>query len=154
MTSADPPTNDQIFTPKDWADAVAEGRLTGNDVIERLYRMAIHQFGEEGQAGYDEQGFFISLTAAGLRLEGGVTIVVHTRDHPPPHVHLERKGEPDIKFDLATGDLLSDLPRGVKASALRRYQSLIFDNRQLLGGWWQDYHGDPVDFVFPSDDSR
>lgn len=58
-----------IYTRVDWDRAVAEGTLSPRDVLDRLARIAIHEFGDEGPAGYDEDGFFVSLTAEGLRLE-------------------------------------------------------------------------------------
>lgn len=92
----------QIFTRADWDDAVAAGTLTSYDVLARLTRIAVREFGTEGPAAYDEEGFFLALTTEGLRMECGATLRVHTNDHPPPHVHVERPGQVDIKINLET----------------------------------------------------
>ncbi|MFD1848011.1 hypothetical protein [Arthrobacter flavus] len=55
-----------IYTRGDWDEAVAGGHITPEHVWERLYRIAIGEFGVMGPAGYDEDGFFLSLTAEGL----------------------------------------------------------------------------------------
>lgn len=59
-----------LYTRADWDRAVAAGTLTAEDVLARLTRIAVHEFGTEGPAAYDEDGFFLALTAEGLRVEG------------------------------------------------------------------------------------
>ena len=106
--------------------------------------MAVHEFGVEGPAASDEDGFFVSLTAEGLQLEGGVTLRVHTNDHPPPHVHVQRPGEPDIRINLESGDLLQPVPAGTSAKKLRKFQEVVQESHALLSSWWEKNYGAPV----------
>lgn len=133
-----------LLTRSDWDQALADGVLTFGDVVERLRRIAVHEFGEEGAAGYDDQGFLISLTAEGLRMDSGETIRVHANDHPPPHVHIQRPGKHDIKINLETGDAMGDLPRDVRTKQLKGFRAAINENFEQLGAWWEKNHGTPV----------
>jgi hypothetical protein len=110
--------------------------LTGRDVLDRLLRIAVHECGEEGPAAYDEDGFFLSLIAEGIKLEGGISLVVHTNDHLPPHVHVQRPGEKDIRLSLEDGSLLDDLPQGVSARKVRHMQQLAAEHGGILQAWW------------------
>ncbi|TDU84011.1 uncharacterized protein DUF4160 [Kribbella voronezhensis] len=125
-----------LYTRADWDRADARSELTGQDVLDRLSRMAVHEFGEEGPAAYDEDGFFLSLIAEGLKLEGGISLVVHMNDHQPPHVHVKRPGENDIRLGLADGSLLDDLPPGASARKIRHMQQLVAEHGALLQTWW------------------
>ena len=65
-----------LLTQPDWDQAEAEGRLTAEDVLDRLERIALHEFGEnqdEWPIAFDEDGWVTALTAEGLQMEGGVT---------------------------------------------------------------------------------
>ncbi len=133
-----------LLTRCDWETALADGELTVDDVVERLRRIAVHQFGKEGAAGYDDEGFLISLTAEGIRMDSGETIRIHAHDHPPPHVHVERPGKRDIKINLETGDVIGQLPRDVRAKQLRVFKATIVENYDQLGAWWLKNHGTVV----------
>jgi predicted ABC-class ATPase len=69
-----------------------------------------YALGNGADLGLDEEGFLVALVADGHRLQFGVTVRLCTRDHPPPHVHIEVKGEPNLKLrmDLRTGELLGN----------------------------------------------
>lgn len=133
-----------LLTRNDWDRALDAGDLTIDDLLERLRRIAVHQFGAEGPAGYDDEGFLISLTAEGLRLDSGETIRIHANDHPPPHVHIERPGKRDIKITLETGEVIGELPRDVKSKQLRGFKAAIIENFDQLGEWWLKNHGTVV----------
>lgn len=133
-----------LYTRSDWDRAVAEGTLTPDQVLDRLLRTAVHHFGDGGPASFDEDGFFLSLVADGLQVQGGVTLRVHTLDHPPPHVHVQRRGEEDIRINLETGELLDRPPAGVKSRQLRGFQAQVNKNFDTLGAWWEKSHGRPV----------
>lgn len=136
-----PNPHPSLLTRSEWEQALAGGELTVDDVLERLRRIAVHQFGKEGAAGYDDEGFLISLTAEGIRMDSGETIRIHANDHPPPHVHIQRPGKRDIKIDLETGDVIGELPRDVKAKQLRGFRATILENCDQLGAWWLKNHG-------------
>jgi len=130
-----------FYTRADWDRAVAAGTLTAEDVLARLTRIAVHEFGTEGPAAYDEDGFFLALTAEGLRVEGGVTLRVPTNDHPPPHVHVQRPGLADIKISLETGEPIEPVPTDASAKKLRGLQAAVRENRSQLVDWWEKNHG-------------
>lgn len=145
MTDGDEPAPSRsVLTRADWDEAVVAGTLTPRDAVARLHRIAVHEFGREGAAGYDADGFVVSLTAEGLRLEGGVTLVINPHDHPPPHVHVKRPGETDIRINLETGDVLGALPRGVRSPQLRTFVAAVSESFDVLGRWWEKNHGTPV----------
>ncbi|GAB3141730.1 hypothetical protein GCM10027057_25770 [Marisediminicola antarctica] len=56
--------------------------------MQQLY-IPVHEFGHEGSAGFDSDGFFISLIAEGLKIDGGVTLRVFPNDHPPARLHVD-----------------------------------------------------------------
>ena len=144
VSERDEPDRRPIYTRSDWDRVVTQGELTPDDVEARLHRIAVREFGELGPAGYDEEGFFTSLTAEGLRLEGGVTLFVHTNDHPPPHVHVRRRGHEDVKINLETGAVEGKLPSDVRQKQLNGFRSAVSESFGILGAWWERYHGDPV----------
>jgi Domain of unknown function (DUF4160) len=134
----------QILTRGDWDRAVADGRLTAQDVLNRLTRMALHEFGESPEnwpIAFDEEGFVTALIAEGILMEGGVTLRVCTRDHPPPHVHIQRRGEEDIKVNLENGAVEGPLPRGVRPKQLEKFSGLVKQKHELLCDLWLKNHG-------------
>ncbi len=137
-------SHETLYTRSDWDGAVADRTLTPDHVLDRLWRIAVHEFGVEGAAAYDEDGFFLSLTAEGLQLEGGVTLRVHTHDHPPPHVHVQRPGEIDVRINLESGELLGPVPAGVSAKKLRGLRAAVRESHDRLSNWWEKNHGTPV----------
>lgn len=138
-----------ICTREEWDAALAAGSLTIDDAIERLRRIAVREFGQIGPVGYDEDGFITALVAEGVRIEGGVRLVVHTRDHQPPHVHVQRVDAPDVVVQLVTGEVLRE-PPGVRAKDLRGFQRAVMEIHQTeLRGFWEKAHGpigDPGDW--------
>lgn len=137
-----------IMTRAQWDEATAAGHVTPEHVMLRLRNIADHIFGVESGIGYDEDGFVIGLTSAGLALQGGVILRVFPNDHAPPHVHIEVSSHPHakIRINLATGDLLDDPPRGLPTKKLKRIQALVHENRAALATSWEKYHGGPVVF--------
>ncbi|BDI22903.1 DUF4160 domain-containing protein [Herbiconiux sp. L3-i23] len=132
--------------PAGWALAEDEGRLEDSDILSRLVRMALFEFGEGKEtwpAAFDEEGFLTALTAEGRRFDGGISVHVWPNDHPPPHVHILKKSEPDnhhLRISLETGDPLGDLPPWVDHNQLKRIKALIAKHHQLLEGWWEKHH--------------
>lgn len=117
-----------------WQLAESEGRIEAEDVLDRLVRMVLHQFGENYDAwsmAFDDEGFLESLTAEGMRLEGGISIHVWPNDHPPPHVHILKKSASDgndLAINLATGEPEGELPDWVdrkQLTKIRRSSSSI-----------------------------
>lgn len=141
-----------ILSQADWDEASAAGHLTAEHVILRLQNIVVHALGQDlGSIAFDENGFVSALTSAGVRLESGVTLRVCTRDHKPPHVHIELSQYPDAKLRirLEDGEYIEKnhrVPGGVSSKDLKRFQSLVYDHRELLSETWKDYHGDAVVF--------
>lgn len=133
-----------------WQLAEDEGRLEAQDVLQRLARMALYEFGEnrdDWSMAFDEEGFLTSLTAEGKKFEGGISIHVWPNDHPPPHVHILRKSEPDseyVKINLKTGESDGALPSWADRKQLKNIQALIVKHQDLFDGWWKKNHGDAI----------
>lgn len=126
-----------------WELAEAEGRLEAQDVLQRLARMALYEFGENRDAwpmAFDEEGFLTSLTAEGKKFDGGISIHVWPNDHPPPHVHILKKSAPDsqyVKINLETGVSEGVLPAWANQKQLKKIHALIVEHRELFEDWWQ-----------------
>lgn len=133
-----------------WDLAQSEGRLEAEDVLSRLVFMALTEFGEnqaEWPMALDDDGFISALTADGKAFEGGISVHVWPNDHPPPHVHILKKSEPEdefVKIDLATGGLIGNLPAWADRKQLRKMQELIRNHHDLFAGWWEKNHGQMV----------
>ena len=133
-----------------WELAEAEGRLEAADILGRLTNMALFEFGEnrgDWPMAFDDEGFLTALTAEGKRFDGGLSIHVWPDDHPPPHVHILKKSEPDsqyVKINLETGDLVGELPPWATHKQLKRMRALIVKHHQLFAAWWEKNHGTTV----------
>lgn len=136
--------------PAGWELAEAEGRLEAQDVLQRLVGMALYEFGENRDSwsvAFDEEGFLTALAAEGKRFDGGISIHVWPNDHPPPHVHILKKSEPDsnyVKINLLTGESEGTLPSWANLKQLKNMQALIVKHHELFDSWWQKNHGEPV----------
>lgn len=133
-----------------WELAEAEDRIEAEDVLARLASIALFEFGQnktDWPMALDEEGFLTALTAEGRNFDGGLSIHVWPKDHPPPHVHILRKSEPDgqyIKIDLETGELIGELPPWASLKQLRRIKALVVKHHGLFAGWWEKNHGSVV----------
>ncbi|MEE6296624.1 DUF4160 domain-containing protein [Georgenia wangjunii] len=133
-----------------WELAEAEGRLEAEDVLERLVRMALYEFGEnkdDWPMALDEEGFLTALTAEGKKFDGGISVHVWPDDHPPAHVHILKKSEPDcqyVKINLQTGEPEGDLPPWARQKQLKRMKALVVEHHELFAAWWKKNHGETV----------
>lgn len=134
------------MTRAEWDEASDAGHVTAEHVMQRLKNIADHIFGNETVAGFDDEGFVVSLIAEGLPLPGGVTLYVYPNDHPPPHVHITLRSHPHTKLRirLDTGEFMDDAPRGLVRKKLKSFQASVRENHDVLAEWWETYHGDPV----------
>lgn len=140
-TSDDEPSDRGLLTRESWDAAVRAGGPKPEMVLERLHGITIREFGEMGPIGYDEDGFVVSLVADGIRIEGGARLVVHTRDHQPPHVHVQRPDEQDIVISLLTGEVLHG-GQGVRRKQLAGYQKAVTETHYpALTSFWEKAHG-------------
>ncbi|WP_454853916.1 DUF4160 domain-containing protein [Promicromonospora soli] len=136
--------------PAGWELAEAEDRLEAEDILGRIVSMALYEFGEnkdEWPLALNEEGFLTALTAEGKKFDGGISIHVWPNDHPPPHVHILKRSEPDsqyVKINLKTGESDGDLPPWASQKQLRNMQGLVVKHHHLFAGWWQKNHGDIV----------
>lgn len=104
--------------------------------------MLEHALGNENpNAAFDEEGFFISLVAAGKKHDG-ITLQVNTNDHNPPHCHVLVKGEPGkkLRIDLTTGEFMDDVPKKIKTQT-KRIKALFVENQDALSELWDSYQG-------------
>lgn len=133
-----------------WDQAASEGRLEPEDVLSRLVSMALAEFGEhqdEWPMAFDDDGFITVLTAEGKSFDGGISVHVWPKDHPPPHIHILKKSAPDseyIKINLGTAELVGELPSWANRKQLRKMQGLVRDHHELFAGWWEKNHGEAV----------
>lgn len=152
---------DDDLTPRDragrnpsynsgWDLAESEGRLEPEDVLGRLVFMALFEFGEgqeEWPIAFDDDGFISVLTADGRGFDGGISVHVWPNDHPPAHVHILKKSEPDnqyVKINLETAELEGDLPPWADRKQLKKMQKLVRDYHELFAGWWEKNHGEVI----------
>jgi hypothetical protein len=63
-------------------------------------------------------------------------------------VHIEVRSHPHakIRINLATGEFLDDVPRGLPSKKLRRFQAVVREHHDVLATLWESYHGEPVVF--------
>ena len=133
------PTDRQIWSRADWKRAITEGWLTRVDIENRLHNIAVHDFGQLGSAGYDEEGFISSLVADGVRVEDIGWFKVWPNDHDPPHVHVVPFGhdkQVDLRFSLETGELLDDLPACISRKDVKNMKRALVELNDQLGAWW------------------
>lgn len=136
--------------PNGWEQAESEGRLDADDVLGRLVFMALSEFGEDQGSwpmAFDDDGFISVLTSDGRRFDGGISVHVWPNDHPPAHVHILKKSQPDneyIKINLETAELDGDLPPWADSKQLKKMQKLVRDYHELFAGWWEKNHGEVV----------
>ncbi|MFE6859690.1 DUF4160 domain-containing protein [Nocardia sp. NPDC057668] len=130
-----------ILSRRDWEEAEAGGYITADHVLDRLYAIAVREFGDSGPAAYDEEGFMIALTAEGIRCQGGVTLQVYN-DHPPPHVHIVIKADPSkkLRINLETGEMMDEIPNGW-AKKLKAARGLVNQNHSGLLQLWESKNG-------------
>lgn len=118
-----------------------------------LKRIALHEFGED-QAdwaiAFDEEGFVTALIAEGIMKAGGVTLRICTKDHPPPHVHIQRRDREDISINLQTGGVYRTLPSNVRSKQLKRFSRLVDEVQELLSVLWLKNHGTVVERIPPA----
>ncbi|MBD8078339.1 DUF4160 domain-containing protein [Cellulosimicrobium arenosum] len=136
--------------PVGWELADSEGRIEADDVLGRLVNMALYEFGEtdgDWPISFDDDGFIRTLTAEGKRFDGGISIHVWPNDHPPPHVHILKRSEPDgqgVKINLKTGESEGDLPSWASQKQLKKMRALVVKHHELFANWWQKHHGGAV----------
>ena len=69
--------------------------------------------------------------------EGGFRVVIHTHDHLPPHVHVQKEGK-DARVYLTPVALWdSDLTDRQTRQAV----ALVRENREILLAKWNEIHG-------------
>lgn len=129
----------------DWDQAVDEGHLTVEHVLQRFLNIAAYEFGNGADMGFDEAGFRIALTADGMRLEHGISLHVYPNDHPPPHVHVRVRSDPSLKprVNLESGQLMDPVPPGM-SKKVRQIRSYVRDHHNQLAAWWAKHHGNGV----------
>lgn len=71
--------------------------------------------------------------------ETGFAIRLFTRDHPPPHVHVERTGAM-LKIDLGTCEVVAIAGR-VSDQDIRRAERIVKKHAPELREHWERLHG-------------
>ena len=68
----------------------------------------------------------------------GYDVVIHTNDHPPPHVHV-RRGNQHVRIYLDT--LRITMNYGFSNRELRKIRELIRANHAAITFEWERIHG-------------
>lgn len=72
---------------------------------------------------------------------GGIRVMIRTRDHDPPHVHVFSAGaEARFRVDVSPVELLSN--KGFSEKATKRIAEALTDRREFLMEKWDEYHGE------------
>ncbi|QBJ94578.1 DUF4160 domain-containing protein [Rhodococcus sp. ABRD24] len=135
-----------LMTKEQWEQADADGHITPEHVLFRLRNILVFAMGNPGPVGYDEDGHVISLVGASIQLEGGVKLRVCSRDHNPPHVHIEHsdfRGQ-KLRVNLVTGEFIDTAPRGLKTTKMKGYKRAIVEPEDRLKEMWVTAHGEYV----------
>jgi hypothetical protein len=77
--------------------------------------------------------------------ENGMTVTVQTRDHRPPHVHVD-SSDSSVKVDISGEEpklLLMGRKKRVKSTEAfeREALRLVADNLEVCREAWRQYHG-------------
>ncbi|NKV31956.1 DUF4160 domain-containing protein [Rhodococcus hoagii] len=137
---------DSLMTKDQWGQADADGHITPEHVFLRLRNIVIFAMGNPGPVGSDENGHVISLVGASIQLEGGVKLRVCSRDHNPPHVHIEHssfRGQ-KLRVNLVTGEFMDAAPRGLNTTKMKGYKKTIVEEQGRLKEMWATAHGEYV----------
>lgn len=124
----------------EWEAAAAAGFVTTEHVQARIDGMLHHALRLDGPIGYDADGFMISLTAAGIRVDDRIRIDIRTHDHNPPHAHIVVRGEPQLalKVNLETATLMGAMPRGMSKTG-KKIEQFVRENQPRLLELWSSY---------------
>jgi hypothetical protein len=71
--------------------------------------------------------------------EGKYTVVMYTRDHPPPHVHV-KSAEKEAKISIEPVEMLENW--GFKSSEIRAIMDIIQAHQKVLTEKWAEYFSD------------
>ncbi|HMJ77436.1 MAG TPA: DUF4160 domain-containing protein [Iamia sp.] len=128
-----------IISPAAWDEAIVSGHLTAEHVLERLGNAIDFELGQGSDAGFNSEGFLDALVADSTRHEGGISVVLHPNDHPPPHVHIKFRSDPSLRLRMAieTGELLDEVPAGW-TRRLRKAAEIVRDESDLLMKRWME----------------
>jgi len=127
-----------ILTQFEWEEASEAGHLTLEHVLARLEFMLEWEIGNGSALGLDEEGFFRALTADRWQVEGALSVVMRSHDHPPPHVHVYVRGDRHrkLRINIETGELMDDRVPDGWARKLKRASEFVMQNRSLLLEAW------------------
>lgn len=128
------------MSASEWDEAANNGWLTVEHVLNRLSAMTAYELGNGAEQGYGPDGFLVALTADSYVVGSNVKVHLNTNDHPPPHVHIEVRGELDSKLRLAieTGEPLDDLPSAKLRKKLNLAAGFVVEHKGLLLARWAE----------------
>ena len=69
--------------------------------------------------------------------EGGLSFVIRTKEHPPPHVHVFRGSEELCRIRLADAAFMEDLPPGDRQRIREAYTQCL----EIVWAKWAEFHG-------------
>lgn len=129
-----------ILSQRDWDDAATAGHLTPEHVLARLRNALEFEFGRGAEMGFRADGFYNALVADATQHEGGITVVLHPNDHPPPHVHVRFRSDPnlDLRMSIETGELLDNNAPVGWSKRIRKATRIILDQTDLLMERWTE----------------
>lgn len=126
-----------LYGQAEWDEAVEHGWLTPEHVADRLQGMALYQFGNGAEMGYGPEGFIVALVADAWTIEGNLKVRMNSQDHPPPHLHIEFRGERGrLRIRLDDGELMDERPRWLKRKQLGSIRGFIVAESAMLTQMW------------------
>lgn len=128
------------MSASEWDEAAANGWLTVEHIVSRLSAIVAYELGNGAEQGYGPDGFLQALIADSYTVASNVKVQLNTNDHPPPHVHVQVRGELNNKLRLSieSGELLDELPPAKLRKKLELASNFILENKDLLLARWAE----------------
>ena len=68
----------------------------------------------------------------------GISFVIHSNDHLPPHVHVKLSDGSECRINLVSGEFMDAAPAGMKKKIMKSY----IENLEAIWATWEEYHPD------------
>ncbi len=87
--------------------------------------------------GYGADGFLVALVSDAWTIHGNLEVRMNSQDHPPPHLHIEFRGERGrLRIRLEDGVLIDEQPQWLHRKQLESIRTFIVaESTTLMQGW-------------------